>query len=162
MLKRCYSTKLSEYYPSYSNCFVSENFKIFSYFYDWCQKQVGFGEDGYDLDKDLLKKGNREYHEDKCVFIPSEINKSLTKSDSIRGVLPLGVCFHKQSNRYRSQIRIKGKQIDIGYFQSKTEAFNAYKIKKEEYLKNLADKYYNSIDIRAYQSLIRYKIDIND
>ena len=88
MLQRCYS---DTQYPTYEGCEVSDNFKSFEYFYEWCNKQIGSGNEGWHLDKDLLVKGNKVYSEDTCVFIPKEINMVLTKSTASRGEYLIGV-----------------------------------------------------------------------
>ena len=69
MLERCYSTTLRNKYPTYKDCEASENFKSFEYFYEWCNNQIGFGNEGWQLDKDLLIKGNKIYSENTCVFM---------------------------------------------------------------------------------------------
>ena len=78
MLNRCFSEKYQTRYPTYKGCNVSDNFLHYSFFYDWCQEQVGFGkvdENGryWQLDKDLLFVGNKTYSETACVFVPHEI-----------------------------------------------------------------------------------------
>ena len=50
MLKRCYDNKYHSEHPTYRDCYVSENFKYYSYFKDWCSRQVGFNQTGWDLD----------------------------------------------------------------------------------------------------------------
>jgi hypothetical protein len=64
MLKRCYSKPYLEKQPTYIGCSVSDTFLYYHLFYNWCQTQVGFGKEGYQLDKDLLIKGNKLYSED--------------------------------------------------------------------------------------------------
>ena len=63
MLKRCYSDAYKKKQPTYIDCEVSNKFKSYEYFYEWCQKQVGFGNDGngipFHLDKDLLPLINK-------------------------------------------------------------------------------------------------------
>jgi hypothetical protein len=54
---------------TYIGCTMSVNFRDFQFFADWCQVQVGYGEDGYELDKDILSKGAKIYHEDMCVCV---------------------------------------------------------------------------------------------
>ena len=56
----------------------------------------------------------------------------------------------------------KGKQECLGYFKTEIEGFNAYKEAKENYLKELANKWKDKIDTRAYEALINYIVDIND
>ena len=77
MLERCHSESFKEKHKSYKGCTTSNNFRHYTYFYEWCEKQVGFGQDNFELDKDLLIVGNKLYSENTCVFIPCEINQTI-------------------------------------------------------------------------------------
>ena len=164
VIGRCYhrteNRKIA--YARYNGCSVSEFFKHYSNFYEWSNNQVGFGLDGFDLDKDLLIKGNRQYHEDVCVFIPSEINTAIQAKRRDRGDLPIGVSYHKQTGRFVSRMRRANKDIHIGIYSTPNEAFINYKKEKESYLKVLAEKWKADIDDRAYKALINYKVDETD
>ena len=129
-------------------------------FFEWCQNQIGFGDCDFSLDKDLIYKGNKEYSETACVFIPVEINSVLTKRQSDRGLLPIGVTKH--GNNFQAQCKISGKGKTLGTFTTPELAFNAYKTFKEAHIKELAEKYKETISQRAYQALINYEVDIND
>ena len=162
MLARCYreGTKIKQ--ESYKDCITSEEFKIYSVFYDWYQLNKINNEIDYHLDKDLLLKGNKKYTKDTCVLVPREINAFLTKREALRGDLPIGVHFHKPLNRFRAQIRKDKGSFHLGYFNTPEEAFLIYKEAKEAHAKELAERYSNDIDIRAYNALMSYIVDIND
>jgi len=168
MLHRC--TKHNwEVNSSYIDCGVSENFKSYTFFYEWCQTQVGFrnkDENGkfWNLDKDLLIKGNKLYSEDTCVFVPHKVNTLLTKRYSKRGEFPIGVCWHKATSRYTAQCGegIGCKPSYLGLFDTPTEAFQAYKTCKEFRVKEVAERYKQQLDTRAYQALMKYEVNIND
>ena len=163
MLKRCYSDGFKKKYPTYEGCKVSNNFKIYEYFYEWCNKQVGFSNKDWQLDKDLLAKGNKIYSEDFCVFIPSDINLLLTKCTASRGEYLIGVSWCKRYMAFRATVsRNKGKQEHLGYFKTEIEAFNAYKTAKESFVKEQANKFKSQIDPRAYEALMNYKVEIDD
>ena len=167
MLKRCYSDIYQKKKPTYEGCEVSDNFKSYEYFYEWCNEQIGFNNDGngnpFHLDKDLLIKGNKVYSEDSCVFLPNEINSLLTKSDRIRGKYPIGVCLHSKSKSFVAQVsRNKGKPEYLGSFKTELEAFNAYKEAKEAFVKEQAEKWKDEIDDRAYNALMNYQVEITD
>ena len=163
MLQRCYSTTLKKKRPTYEGCEVSENFKSFEYFYEWCNKQVGFDNEGWHLDKDLLMKGNKVYSENTCVFIPSEINSLLIKRTASRGNHLIGVSWHKRDKAFASQVnKNKGKSEHLGYFKTEIEAFNTYKVAKETFVKEQAEKWKSQIDDRAYEALMKYEVNIDD
>ena len=105
MLERCYSTTLKKKRPTYEGCECSDNFKSYEYFYEWCNRQIGFGVEGFELDKDLLIKGNKVYSEDSCIFIPHEINSVLTKSTASRGKYPIGVHWSKRDKAFVAMVR---------------------------------------------------------
>ena len=163
MLRRCYSTTLRNKYPTYKDCEASENFKSFEYFYEWCNNQIGFGNEGWQLDKDLLIKGNKIYSENTCVFLPNEINILLTKRTALRGEYLIGVHWSKTNKAFLAQInKNKGKQEYLGSFATELEAFKAYKTAKESFVKEQANNWKSQIDIRAYNALMNYQVDIDD
>ena len=167
MLRRCYSDRFKKKQPTYEGCEVSDNFKCYEYFYEWCNKQVGFSNDGngspFHLDKDLLVKGNKVYSENTCVFIPREINQLLVKSTASRGEHLIGVYWDKTKKVFIAMVsKNKGKQEYLGFFNTEIEAFNAYKTAKESFVKEQANKCKLQIDERAYNALMNYEVDITD
>ena len=167
MLQRCYSDKYQKKQPTYEGCEVSDKFKSYEYFYGWCNEQISFGNDGngnpFQLDKDLLVKGNKVYSEDSCIFIPKDINLLLTKCEASRGEHLIGVSWSNTNNAFVAMVRKnKGKSEYLGHFKTELEAFNAYKKAKENYLKEQANKYKSQIDLRAYNALMNYEVNIND
>ena len=163
MLKRCYNDSFKKKNPTYEGCEVSDNFKSYEYFYEWCHKQIGFDNEGWQLDKDLLIKGNKVYSEDSCVFVPKDINLLLTKRTASRGKHPIGVSWYSKSKTFIAQVnKNKGKPENLGYFKTEIEAFKAYKIAKESFIKEQANKWEGEIDGRAYEALMSYEVEITD
>ena len=163
MLTRCYSIVFEKKYSTYEGCEVSDNFKSYEYFYEWCNKQIGFGNEGWHLDKDLLVKGNKIYSESTCVFLPKEINLVLTKCTASRGEHPIGVNWNKTNKAFVARVRKnKGRSEWLGSFKTEIEAFKAYKKAKESFIKEQANKWKDRIDDRAYNALMNYQVEIDD
>lgn len=165
MLKRC-----ANYYwvkfPTYEGITCSENFKSYSFFYEWCQTQVGFGMvdnngKSWQLDKDLLSGSNKFYSEDTCVFLPQRINSLINRRNNARGDCAIGVRF--LNNRFHASCCI-GSSVKtyLGSFTSEQEAFQAYKTYKEILIKQVANEYKEQLDPRAYQALMNYQVEITD
>lgn len=167
MLSRC-TDKIWAKYPTYTGTTCSENFKSFSYFYEWYQKQNGFGNMdensiSWHLDKDLLVKDNKIYSEHTCVLVPPRINTLLVKNDANRGSLPIGVSLKKQLGKYVARCRDGSHATrHLGYYYTIKEAFQAYKNFKEQLIKDVANEYREQLDIRAYQALMQYEVNIDD
>ena len=163
MLKRCYNDTYQKKNPTYIGCKVSDKFKSYEYFYEWCHKQIGFGNEGWHLDKDLLVKGNKIYSENTCVFIPREINSLLVKREALRGEHLIGVYWNKKASAFIARVnKNKGRSEYLGLFNTEIEAFNSYKTAKEVFIKEQANKYKSQIDPRAYNALMNYTVEITD
>ena len=163
MLNRCFSEKYQTRQPTYKGCSVSSNFLNYSFFYDWCQEQIGFGnvdENGrsWCLDKDLLFVGNKTYSETACVFVPQEINLFFTDRGNDRGEYPLGVCFDKANGKFKAKCTVNGKRQHLGYFNTPKEAFAVYKPFKEALCKQLALKWQHEIDERLFNAMVNWEV----
>lgn len=166
MLRRC-TEKCWVKRPSYLGTTCSENFKSYSFFYQWCRRQIGFGsvdKNGmyWPLDKDLLVKGNKVYSEDTCCFVPVRINSLLTSCASARGSSFIGTSLYKLNGRYKAKCLDDGKQVFLGYHTKEIDAFNAYKNYKETLIKRVANEYKEVLDGRVYQALLNYTVEITD
>ena len=162
MLNRCYGAAHVKENSAYKDCSVSDNFKYYPYFKEWCENQIGFNvldDKGktFALDKDILVKGNRVYSEDTCCFVPKEINNLLTRytkeSDTCKGVY-----YNKKLGKFSAHLL--GKYV--GLFTTELEAFQVYKQAKETYIKEVANKWKDRIDPLVYKTLMDWEVTTND
>ena len=115
-----------------------------------------------EIDKDLIKSGNKQYCPELCSFVPRSINSLLNNNYCRRGKYPIGVIFSKYNNKYRATLSIQGKRKQIGHYSTPIEAFEVYKMAKEKYIKYMANKYKNYLHVLVYNFLINYEIKITD
>ena len=162
ILERCYDEKYHSKQPTYKDCCVSEEFKYYPYFKDWCNKQVGFGNKGWCLDKDILVKGNKLYSEDTCCFVPREINSLFALSGNTRGLNPIGVQFNLEEGNYSARVSRDGKHCHIGTYETKEDAFLWYKEAKELHIKSVAKRWFGKIDQNVFNALMTYEVGILD
>lgn len=161
VINRCYNTKALDRKMSYLVVSISDDFKYFSDFKTWVEKQKGFNA-GWQLDKDLLSKdtGNLMYSKNTCVFLPNEVNNAIKRRtySMLKGT-PEGVCLCQTKREYyRSQVSIGGKKVGLGTYPTMEMAHQAYKEAKEGYIKSLAEKWKEGLDDRAYEALRNYNL----
>lgn len=159
VMERAYSIKWKEKYSSYKDVRVCEEWNCFQNFAKWYVEN--YIED-FELDKDILLKGNKIYSPETCTFVPPELNKCFTKREAKRGKYPIGVSFHKKIKKFTTSLNRNGVVIPLGYFDTPEEAFQTYKIAKEKWIKELAKRWQGKITEMCYQALINYKVEIND
>lgn len=156
MIVRCYSKSKPS---NYKDCTVDKRWHLYSNFKPWFDEHYV---EGWQLDKDVLFKGNRIYSPDACCFVPQDINGLITRHKKAQG-MPSGVKKTGYKNtRYTASISKYGRKIYLGVFDCIEEAFNAYRCVKEKHIKELADKYKDRLESRVYQALYNYKVEITD
>ena len=141
MLERCYSEKYQSKKPTYKGCSVCDDWLIFSNFKSWTEEQDW---EGKQLDKDLLKEGNKIYSSEYCIFVDRKINSFVIDRSNDRGKYMLGVCWHKNTGKFKSSCRnpFTGTQETLGYFIDELEAHSTWKTHKHELACQLADSEY--------------------
>jgi hypothetical protein len=94
--------------------------------------------------------------------LPVELNSLLTTRKRSRGQCPIGVSIH--GTKYQSYLHRKDELAHLGTFDTPYDAFNAYKTAKEQYIKELAEKYFQEgkITEKVYNALMRYEVEITD
>ena len=153
MLRRCYSAKWQEKYPTYIGCSACKDWLVFSNFKHWMEKQDW---EGKQLDKDLLLQGNEVYSPRACVFVDKKVNLFVTERNASRGRLMIGVCWHRGANKFQALCGDgSGKQKHLGLFDTEIEAHKAWLDFKLEQAKILAAE---QTDPRVAKALIeRYE-----
>lgn len=152
MLSRCYNLNANNI--NYLGCYVVDEWLEFQVFAEWLHKQEHHDNPDYQLDKDLLVKGNKAYSPETCVLLPYALNSLLTDSAGSRGDYPIGVHYSKSKNRYVAQISVNGKRKHIGYYSDAASASRAYVEAKEKQVKAKALEYMHKIDIKAFTALM--------
>lgn len=157
MLVRCYGS--SRYLPTYENCVVCDDWLNFQVFSEWFYNTYPTNGLKYELDKDILSGNitNKRYSPETCCWVPHNLNKILTCRTNDRGDEPLGVRENKSGN-YSARINRNGVSVQIGTFTSRYLAFRAYKVEKERYIREEAERLKHILDTRAYEALISYQV----
>lgn len=146
--------------PTYIGCFMSEEFKDFQIFADWYTNQIGYGVSGYEVDKDILVKGNKEYSKDFCVLVPHQLNKFLTFTNSRRGSYPLGVSIMRDG-KFQARISIDANQIHLGTYSTPEQAEEIYRRAKEAEALRWVERLTNEeflIDSRVIKALKNWRL----
>lgn len=142
LIKRCYFDKARS--PTYEECFVCDEWLIFSNFKAWMEQQSW---EGKDLDKDLLYPGNKVYCPEKCIFVATIVNNFLTevKRNNKSGLI--GACKHK-SGGFQSNCRnpLTDRIEYLGYFKTAEEAHFVWGLRKHQLACELADSQFVDCD----------------
>lgn len=169
MLRRCYDEKELQKYPTYIGCSVCDEWLYYPNFKKWYEENYyEVTDQRMCLDKDILKKGNKIYSPETCMFVPNDINMLSVKSNKVRGDLPIGVSWDKKNKKYICHCSVfdigtsKYKTKHLGLYNTPEEAFNVYKKIKEENIKQVADYYKDRIPKKLYDAMYNYKVEITD
>lgn len=163
MLERCYDEQHRYKHQAYADVNVCDEWLNFQNFAKWYyDNYYEIQGEQMELDKDILHKGNKVYSPDNCIFVPERINILFVKNDKSRGEYPIGVCYDKKSNKFRSRCNTLDKRIHLGFFETPEKAFQAYKEFKEKYIKEVAKEYKNKIPNKLYKAMMEYEVEITD
>ena len=152
MLARGYSVKFKNKQPTYRNVSICKEWLIFSNFRKWfIENHI----DGYQLDKDLLVKGNKVYSPTVCIYVPSWVNSFVNNCRKSRGNYKIGVHFDRPASKYTAQCsnpKTK-KRENLGYFTNELDAHNAWLKRKLEIALELKPEM-DIIDLRIYPNVV--------
>ena len=170
MLGRCFDEKWRSKHPTYKDVVCHEDWLYYPNFYEWLHSQENFNKwynnENWNLDKDILIKGNKIYSSDTCCLVPNNVNSLFTKHDTARGIYPIGVAYNKEENKFRAQCNnpFTNKRVCIGRYNTLEEAFQIYKEYKENIIKQVAQIEYDKGNItkKCYNAMISYEIEITD
>lgn len=145
MFIRSYSNNYHKTRPTYKGCSVAEEWHDYQVFYEWAKVNY---RTGYQLDKDILIKGNKVYSKETCSYVPQEVNMIVNDNESRRGDCPLGVSKRKKkgTQEFNGLFTVgcstpKG-LLYLGRYTCEVEGFSKYKEFKELLYKVYAEAYY--------------------
>lgn len=168
ILQRCFDEKWKEKYPWYKDTKCCDEWLYYPNFYEWLHSQPNFDKwyngKRWAIDKDILVKGNKLYSPKVCCLVPQSVNCLFLKRDAARGEYPLGVRYENGKFKAVCQNSLIGKSEELGCYFTIEEAFNAYKIYKEDIIKQIAEIEYKDGNItkQCYKAMINYKVEIDD
>ena len=159
---RTSNIKTQEHRPTYKGCLISDNFRDYDYFVNWCRCQKGFNIDGWVLDKDILSGEHKIYSESTCVFIPTLLNSFLTFSKRVNSISGYaGVSWQGSYSKNVGKFIVSCAQLDgknktLGRTDCPLEGYGLYRKEKIRLAKVLAERYKGVVDNRVYSYLVNF------
>lgn len=143
-ITRSHCKRTKERQPCYSGVSITKDWHNFQNFAKWFYEQPYY-EKGYQLDKDILIRGNKVYSPDTCCLVPQEINKIfIDKHDRNRG-LPRGIRKTRCGNKYTA----KAVQKHVGTFSTIEEANKACKAARNNQIVLAIEQWSGFLDPRV-------------
>ena len=168
MIYRCYDANTKERQPTYKDAICCKEWLLYENFYEWLHAQGNFdklyNECKWNVDKDILIKGNKIYSPETCCLVPMNVNSLFITKGNYRGDLPIGVKRSYKSFIARCSNPITGEREYLGSYSTPHYAFLSYKKYKEKLIKQVAEIEYNKGNIteNCYKAMMNYKVEITD
>ena len=146
MMQRCHDKEVhKKYKPEYADKCVCEEWQNYANFKLWYDEHHVFG-NRIDLDKDILKPGNKEYSPETCVLIEHYINTIFERhvSDNI---------YENEDGKYF--VGSNRKKV----YETYDEVFEFACNKKKERIEKVAEKNLGRIPKCAYDAMLRYDVE---
>ena len=157
MLMRCYirKDKSPTYYGDVTVC---DEWLCYQNFAEWYYSHTYPIPDNerLHLDKDIKHPKCNEYAPKNCMLVPQRINMLFSNKMNKRG-LPNGIYLMK-SGKYFARYNDK----KLGKYPTLEEAYSVYANAKENKIKEVADEYKEIIPSDVYDTLINYKVLIEN
>lgn len=154
MFRRCYNENWHKTHPTYSDCSVHKDWWLLSNFMVWFNQNY---REGYQLDKDIIVRNNREYSAETCCYVPPEINKLVIQYKNFEKTSPQGVR-QTLSGRYEARVKLHDHDLHLGTYDSEEKAIIAYKKGKKNIIAEMANDYLaeGKIDEKVYDALLKF------
>lgn len=167
MLYRCFDKKTKDKNPTYEDADCCEEWLLYENFYEWLHKQENFnnwGNNRWNIDKDIFIKGNKFYSPKTCFLVPCNVNSLFINKSNYRGDLPIGVKRSGNSFIARCSNPITNNREYLGSYSTPYYGFLAYKEYKENLIKEIAQLEYDkgNISTKCYEAMLNYKVEITD
>ncbi|EGT3619589.1 hypothetical protein FJ641_09325 [Clostridium perfringens] len=152
MLERCYTDR----YSAYNNCTVCKEWHNYYNFATWYSKHMYKINERLELDKDVLRNGEKFYSPNTCLLIPCTLNRYIaTATCRKKDGLPTGVYLQK-NKKYKVIKNFDGRQEKL--FNNLNDAYEWYLINKNNHFQKILLNYENKIPKYIYTVLQKYEI----
>ena len=168
ILRRCYDSELKGRQPTYNDVFCCDEWLCYENFYEWLYEQSNFNKwyEGkrWAVDKDIFIKRNKVYSPENCCLVPQNVNCLFLKREAERGKYPIGVSYKSDGFLASCHNPFTNTKEELGYYSTPERAFNAYKVYKEDLIKQVAEIEYKNGNITkgCYQAMMDYRVEIDD
>lgn len=140
---------------SYDGATLCDRWHNFQTFCQDVYENAGY-KSGYQIDKDLLLKGNKHYSPETCCFLPAYINLTISIMYKTGNSLPVGV--NIKGSHYEAAISCRGRRKLLGSFLKVEDAHTAYVKAKESYVKDLALEYKEVLGKTEFDALMSWTV----
>ena len=168
VLGRCFDSLVKKKQPTYINITCCQEWLYYENFYEWLHKQENYDKwrngNGWGVDKDIFIKRNKVYSPEMCFLVPQNVNCLFLKREAERGDYPIGVRYKDKGCLAVCRNPFLDKAVELGYYSTPEKAFEAYKIYKEDIIKQVAQIEYDKGNItkKCYEAMMCYEVEIDD